>query len=280
VLKSPIFTRFLKRKTSIFGSVILLLFLLVALIGPLLATQDPLKQNYDAIHAAPSAKYWFGTDYLGRDTLTRMVYGAQISLVVSLSGVLSGSIIGILLGVSAGYFGKMVDSILSRVIDILLAFPSLLLAVTIVAILGNGLFNTVVAICIFSVPSIARMVRGVVIGLRSSEYISACKVMGGSSPRIIFTHVIPNSISQIIVNFTLNLGTAILTSSSLSFLGLGVQPPYPEWGAMLSEARQVLRANASEAIFPGIAITLVVMSFSLVGDGLRDALDPKLKNIS
>lgn len=162
----------------------------------------------------------------------------------------------------------------------MLAFPSLLLAMTIVAILGNGLFNTAVAIAVFSIPSVARMVRGVVIGLRDSQYISACKVMGEDNARIIATHIIPNAISQIIVNITLNLGTAILTASSLSFLGLGVQPPNPEWGAMLSKARDVLRYNPSEALFPGIAITLVVMSFSLVGDGLRDALDPKLKNVS
>ena len=192
----------------------------------------------------------------------------------------SGSLIGIIIGVCAGYFGKWVDTLLSRLIDIMLAFPSLLLAMTIVAILGNGLFNTAVAIAVFSIPSVARMVRGVVIGLRDSQYISACHVMGESNVRIIGTHIIPNAISQIIVNITLNLGTAILTASSLSFLGLGVQPPNPEWGAMLSKARDVLRYNPAEAIFPGIAITLVVMSFSLVGDGLRDALDPKLKNVS
>jgi peptide/nickel transport system permease protein len=197
-----------------------------------------------------------------------------------LSGVLSGSLIGIILGVCAGYFGKKVDAVISRIIDVMLAFPSLLLAMAVVAILGNGLFNTAVAIAIFSIPSMARMFRGVVIGLKNSQYISATKVMGSSSTRILVTHIIPNAISQIIVNITLNLGTAILTSSSLSFLGLGVQPPNPEWGAMLSKARDVLRLNPSEALFPGLAITLVVMSFSLVGDGLRDALDPKLKNIS
>ena len=263
-----------------FGSVILILFFFIAIVGPSLSRQDPLKQNYDVLHSPPIKGHWFGTDYLGRDTLTRMVYGARVSLIVSMSGVLSGASIGILLGVLAGYFGKTVDAVISRVIDVLLAFPSLLLAVTIVAILGPGLVNTVVAIAIFSIPSVARMVRGVVISLRSSEYISACKVMGGSHARIIFTHIIPNAVSQMIVNITLNLGTAILTSSSLSFLGLGVQPPQPEWGAMLSKAREVLRSNPSEAIFPGIAITLVVMSFSLVGDGLRDTLDPKLKNVS
>ena len=277
---NAIFKRFIKRKVSIFGLVVLAIFFFTALLCPLLCTQDPLGQDTKAIHQGPSVEHIFGTDYLGRDTFTRLVYGARISLLLSFSGVLSGSLIGIILGVCAGYFGKAADAIISRLIDIMLAFPSLLLAMTIVAILGNGLFNTAVAIAVFSIPSVARMVRGVVISLRDSQYISAAKVMGESSLRIVGTHIIPNAVSQMIVNITLNLGTAILTSSSLSFLGLGVQPPNPEWGAMLSKARESLRTNPSEAIFPGLAITLVVMSFSLVGDGLRDALDPKLKNVS
>lgn len=280
MFKSPIFKRFLKRKSSIFGLIILIIYIVIVIIGPSLCTYDPMEQNTKMIHKGPSSEHWFGTDYLGRDTFTRLVFGARISLLISLSGVLSGSLVGIVLGVCAGYFGKRIDAIISRIIDVMLAFPSLLLAMTVVAILGNGLFNTAVAIAIFSIPSMARMVRGVVIGLKNSQYISAAKVMGASSTRILVTHIVPNSVSQIIVNITLNLGTAILTSSSLSFLGLGVQPPNPEWGAMLSKARDVLRLNPSEALFPGLAITLVVMSFSLVGDGLRDALDPKLKNIS
>ncbi len=279
-MKHPILRRYMKRKSSVIGAVFLFLFFFTALFGPALCPQDPYAQNVTEIHAAPSAAHWFGTDYLGRDTFTRLVYGTRISLALSFSGVLSGSLIGILLGVCAGYFGKMVDTVISRLIDIMLAFPSLLLAMVIVAILGSGLFNTAVAIAVFSIPAMARMVRGVVISLRDSQYISASRVIGESNMRIIATHIIPNAISQIIVNITLNLGTAILTASALSFLGLGVQPPNPEWGAMLSKAREVLRYNPSEAIFPGLAITLVVMSFSMVGDGLRDAFDPKLKNIA
>ncbi len=275
-----VWRRFLKRKSSIIGSVILLFFFFGAIFGPLLCTQDPLGQDVANMHQWPSLEHWFGTDYLGRDIFTRIVYGARISLTLSFTGVVSGSIVGILLGVCAGFFGKAVDSLISRLLDIMLAFPGLLLAIMIVAIMGKGLFNTAVAIAVFSIPGVARMVRSVVISLRSSEYISACRVMGASSLRILFTHIIPNSISQIIVNITLNLGTAILTASSLSFLGLGVQAPEPEWGAMLSKAREVVRMYPFEALFPGIAITLVVLSFSLVGDGLRDALDPKLKNRS
>lgn len=279
-MKSPFLRRFMKRKVSVIGAVILLIFFFAALIGPFLCTQDPYAQNMSRIHQAPSAEHIFGTDYLGRDIFTRMIYGSRISLAVSFSGVLTGSFIGIILGVLAGYYGKKIDALISRAIDILLAFPGLLLAILIVAIMGKGLVNTAMAIAVFSIPSITRMVRSVVISLRNAEYISACKVIGVSNANILLRHIIPNSMSQIIVNVTLNLGTAILTASSLSFLGLGVQPPQPEWGAMLSKAREVVRLYPSQALFPGFAITLVVLSFSLVGDGLRDALDPKLKNRS
>ena len=270
--------RFARRKVSVLGAVILLFFLLVALFGPMFCTQDPLAQDLVHKYQQPSSEHWFGTDNLGRDTFTRMVYGARVSLSISFAGVMSGCLVGVLLGVCAGFFGGWVDTLVSRLIDILLAFPSLLLAITVVAILGSGTENTAIAIAIFSIPSIARMVRGIVVSNKDAEYIQACRVMGASNARMIFTHIIPNAISQIIVNITLNLGTAILTASSLSFLGLGVQPPAPEWGAMLSTGRDVIRAYPLAVLIPGIAITLVVMSFSLVGDGLRDALDPKLKN--
>lgn len=270
--------RFARRKVSVLGAVILLFFLLVALFGPMFCTQDPLAQDLIHKYQQPSSEHWFGTDNLGRDTFTRMVYGARVSLSISFAGVMSGCLVGVLLGVCAGFFGGWVDTLVSRLVDILLAFPSLLLAITVVAILGSGTENTAIAIAIFSIPSIARMVRGIVMSNKDAEYIQACRVMGASNARMIFTHIIPNAISQIIVNITLNLGTAILTASSLSFLGLGVQPPAPEWGSMLSTGRDVIRAYPLAVLIPGIAITLVVMSFSLVGDGLRDALDPKLKN--
>ncbi len=277
-MTGTIFRRFLRRKVSVAGAVVLIFFFLVAIAGPMLCSQDPLEQDLVNKYQDPSVEHWFGTDYLGRDTFTRMVYGARISLTLSFTGVFSGCAVGGLMGVCAGYFGGWVDTVISRVIDILLAFPSLLLAITVVAILGNGTQNTAIAIAIFSIPSIARMVRGIVMANKGAEYIQACQVMGASHSRIIFTHIIPNAVSQIIVNITLNLGTAILTASSLSFLGLGVQPPDPEWGAMLSTGRDVIRAYPLAVFIPGIAVTLVVMSFSLVGDGLRDALDPKLKN--
>ena len=270
--------RFARRKVSVLGAVILLFFLLVALFGPMFCTQDPLAQDLVHKYQQPSSEHWFGTDNLGRDTFTRMIYGARVSLSISFAGVMSGCLVGVLLGVCAGFFGGWVDTLVSRLIDILLAFPSLLLAITVVAILGSGTENTAIAIAIFSIPSIARMVRGIVMANKDAEYIQACRVMGASNARMIFTHIIPNAVSQIIVNITLNLGTAILTASSLSFLGLGVTPPNPEWGAMLSTAREVIRSYPLAAVIPGIAITLVVLSFSVVGDGLRDALDPRLKN--
>ena len=262
------------------GAVVVIILLLMAIFADVLHDYDTevIKQDIMSRLQPPSSEHWFGTDNLGRDTFTRMVYGARVSLSISFAGVMSGCLVGVLLGVCAGFFGGWVDTLVSRLIDILLAFPSLLLAITVVAILGSGTENTAIAIAIFSIPSIARMVRGIVMSNKDAEYIQACRVMGASNARMIFTHIIPNAISQIIVNITLNLGTAILTASSLSFLGLGVQPPAPEWGAMLSTGRDVIRAYPLAVLIPGLAITLVVMSFSLVGDGLRDALDPKLKN--
>lgn len=269
--------KILKRKTSLLGAVILLIFFLTALIGPFLCRYDPLVTDPVNKYEQPSQAHVLGTDYLGRDVFTRMVYGARVSLSISFIGVLSGSLIGVLLGLAAGYYGKWIDTLVSRFIDILLAFPGLLLAIMIVAILGKGIENTIIAVSVFSIPSIARMIRGLVIGLRESEYLQACKAMGASDFRIIFYHILPNTVSQIIVNVTLSLGTAILTASALSFLGLGVQPPSPEWGAMLSSAREVIRTYPMASIVPGVTITLVVLSFSMVGDGLRDALDPKLQ---
>lgn len=277
--KRAVFRRFLRRKVSVAAALILIGIILLCIIGPMFIHTDPLAQDLLNAYKTPSAEHPFGTDNLGRDIFIRMLYGGRTSISISFEGVLLGTAIGVLIGVFAGYFGGLVDTLLSRFIDILLAFPGLLLAIAVVAILGSGTQNTVIAISIFSIPSVARMVRGEVLSLRTNEYIAASKVMGENNFRIIFRHIIPNAVSQIIVNITLQLGTAILTASSLSFLGLGVQPPNPEWGSMLSQAREVLRSYPMQALIPGLAITAVVMCFSLVGDGLRDALDPRLKNL-
>lgn len=270
--------RFLKRKTSLIGGVIILIFFITALIGPLIAPYDPIEQNLTRNFEGISADHWLGTDNLGRDTLSRLIYGARISLMISVVSVGLGLALGLLLGVTAGYYGGRAETLIMRFVDILLAFPGILLAIAIVAVLGNGLLNTMIAVAIFSVPDFARLIRASVISIKDMEYIEACRAAGASDLRIIVRHIIPNSLSPIIVQGTLMLGTAILTASGLSFIGLGVQPPDPEWGAMLSKARELLRSAPMAAIAPGTAITLVVLSFSLVGDGLRDALDPKLKN--
>src|SRR4030067_5835 len=197
-------------------------------------------------------------------------------MLISFAGVAMGSIIGILLGLISGYYGGVVDNLISRLLEIMLAFPGLLIAIFIVAILGTGTFNTMIAISFYVVPSLARIVRSSVISIKNNEYVQVCDVFGASRFRILFKHVLPNSLSLLIVNVTHSLGIALLTASSLSFLGLGVQPPYAEWGAMLSSAREALRINPIEALAPGVAITLVVLSFSVIGDGLSDALDPRL----
>jgi len=277
-MKSTTLKRFARRKASVAGGIIIAIFALVALLGPFLAAYDPMAIDLPGKYQNGSWAHPLGTDNLGRDTLTRLVFGARTTFVISFVSVFTGSLIGLAFGVVAGYYGGKVDTVIMRATDILLAFPGLLLAIAIVAILGNGTINTIIAIAIYNIPYIARITRGSVLSIRNSEYVQAAKVIGSSDVRIILTHIIPNSLSQVIVNTTLSLGTAILTSSSLSFLGLGVQPPYPEWGSMLSKAREAIRSTPIAALAPGTAITLVVLSFSLLGDGLRDALDPRLRN--
>lgn len=275
----PTIKRFLKRKTAMFGLILLVFFLLVAFIGPFFTTYDPYQQDYSAINQPSSSVHPLGTDYLGRDTLARLVHGSRISLGISFFGVLGGALIGMILGVCAGYFGTWVDTLISGFLTIILSFPGLLMAIIIITILGESTVNTMIAIMIFNIPTMARTVRGQTFSLREQEYVQACRVVGSSSFRIIAHHILPNCLSLIIVNCTLNFGTAILTAAGLSFLGLGVQPPTPEWGTMISSARDIIRTYPQGVLFPGIAITLGVMGFSLTGDGLRDALDPKLKNL-
>lgn len=277
-MKNAILKRFLKNKAATVSAIILIIFIILAFIGPYFCKYDPLEQDLVNKYAPISSAHILGTDSLGRDIFTRLIYGARVSLTIAFCGVFIGAFFGIMFGTIAGYYGGAVDSIISRIMDVLLAFPGILLAIVIVAILGNGTYNTIIAIAIFSIPTTTRIIRGNVMTLRSNEYIQACKVMGESDASILIKHIIPNTSSMIIVNITLDLGSAILTSSSLSFLGMGVQAPNPEWGAMLSTGREVLRSYPLAVLAPGIAITIVVLAFSLVGDGLRDALDPKLKN--
>lgn len=250
---------------------------MLAFIGPFITPYDITEPDYENVLSGPSAQHWAGTDAYGRDIFSRVLAGTQISLYVGLTSVLLGAIGGTFLGIVAGYYGKRIDSIIMRICDVLLAFPGILLAIGIIAILGPGLGNVIIAVAIFSVPMFARIVRSSTLAVKSTLYIEATKSIGTRPKRIIWKHIFPGTVSSIIVYFTMRIGSAILTAASLSFLGLGAQPPSPEWGAMLSGGRDYLNIAPHVTIFPGIAIFVTVLAFNLLGDGLRDALDPKIK---
>lgn len=267
--------RLLRNKSFMIGGSVVLLFLLLALFPGLFTPYDPLLTDLAIRLEPPSAAHWFGTDDLGRDTLTRVVYGARISLLVGLVSVLIAMAIGTAIGVIAGYYGGVVGEVLMRGIDIVLAFPSILLAILIVAILGPGLTNAMIAIGIVNVPIYARLLRSTTLQIRGLEFIEAAHAVGVSNTTIIMKHILPNCLSPLIVQATLGIGAAILETAGLGFLGLGVQPPTPEWGTMLSQAKDFIRTAPWILAFPGVAITLVVVAFNLMGDGLRDLLDPR-----
>ncbi len=269
--------RFRRNKIAVASAVVILGFIIMATLAPVLAPYGPLEQDLVNNYLGPSLEHPLGTDELGRDIASRLCYGARISLGIAFSSVLVGVLIGAVLGLVAAYKGGIVDAVIMRFMDVLLALPGILLGITIVVVLGNGVVNTVIAVAIFSVPTFARLVRGSALQVLELDYIVASRAVGASASRIIFGHVVPNTLTPLVVQSTLQLGVAILIASGLSFLGLGVQPPNPEWGAMLSKGRELVRSTPVAAFAPGIAITLVVMSFSLLGDGLRDALDPTMK---
>lgn len=267
-----------KNRFAIIGFSIIIFFILFAIFAPLFTSYTYQQQDLVNRLMPPSADYWLGTDHLGRDIFTRLVYGARVSLMVGFVAVTGALVFGTLLGIIAGYFGRWVDMLISRIFDILLAFPSILLAIAIVAILGASLQNALIAIAIINIPIFGRLVRSRVISLREEEYILAAKAQGMKHGRIIFQHILPNSIAPIIVQSTLGFGTAILEAAALGFLGLGAQPPTPEWGQMLADSRDFIQLAPWTVVVPGVAIVLVVLGFNLIGDGLRDALDPKMKN--
>ncbi|WP_461182553.1 nickel transporter permease [Virgibacillus kimchii] len=267
-----------KNRFAMVGIIIILFFIVLGLIAPLLTPYTYDDQNLVNRLHPPSSEHWMGTDDLGRDIFTRIAYGARVSLQVGFFAVTGALIFGTLLGIIAGYFGRWIDMIISRIFDILLAFPSILLAIAIVAILGPSLENALIAIAIINIPIFGRLVRSRVISLREEEYIMAAKAQGMKNGRIIFHHILPNSIAPIIVQSTLGFGTAILEAAALGFLGLGAQPPTPEWGQMLASSREFIQLAPWTLIMPGLSIMLVVLGFNLIGDGLRDALDPKMKN--
>lgn len=280
VSRSPLklmMNRFKKNKRAMVGLVMVTLFVIIAIFAPWIAPKDPYEQNLDVMLQSPSLQYFFGTDEFGRDIFSRVIYGSRISLMIGIVGVTIAIAIGVTLGTISGYAGGIVDTIIMRLMDILMAFPSFLLAMAIVSVLGPGMTNLMIAIGIFSIPTFARMSRGAVLDVKGQEYIEAAKALGGTSRHIIWKHVLPNTLSPIIVLSTLRIATAILTAAGLSFLGMGAKPPMPEWGAMLSTGRDYLRIAPHVSTIPGLAIMFMVLSFNMLGDGLRDALDTKSK---
>lgn len=267
--------RLRRNRAALVGGGLVIFFIVLALFADVIAPYDPMASNFRARYATPSWEHWLGADGLGRDMLSRIIHGARYSL---LSGLISVGIafsVGSLLGLVAGYFRGIVDTIIMRIMDVILAFPGILLAIAIISVLGRGLTNAMIAVGIYSIPAFARVLRSSVLEKREEEYVQAARASGSSSGRLIFRHVLPNAIAPVLVLATMRLGSAILAAASLSFVGLGAQPPMPEWGAMLSAGRDVLRTAPHVTLFPGIAILLTVIGFNLFGDGLRDALDPK-----
>lgn len=269
---------FFKNRLAIVGTCIVFFFIIIAFIAPWIAPYEVDKINLKDKLLSPSSEHWFGTDDFGRDIFSRVVHGAKISLTVGFLSVLGSVVAGTLLGIVAGYYGRWVDAIISRIFDIMLAFPSILLAIAVVAILGPSLRNALIAIAIVNIPNFGRLVRSRVLSVKQEEYIMAARAVGMKDSRILFMHILPNSISPVIVQATLAIATAIIEAAALGFLGLGAQPPTPEWGKMLADSKNFITQAPWTLFFPGIAIMLTVLGFNLMGDGLRDALDPKMKS--
>src|SRR5215210_7282968 len=270
---------FFSNRLALFGTAIMAIFILMAVFAPLIAPYDPLQQDLAGKFAPPSRAHLMGQDELGRDILSRVIYGARISLSAGLAAVAIATAAGTMIGLVAGYFGGWSDSVLMRLMDVLLAFPSILLAIVIVSILGASLTNAMLAIGVVFIPQMARVVRSSVISVRERDYIEAERALGAGNAQIVFSGVLPNSMAPLIVQATLTLATAILDVAALSFLGLGARAPTPEWGAMLTDAFRagygVFQQGQHAIIFPGIAIALSVLAVNFIGDGLRDALDPR-----
>ena len=271
--------RFRRQHVALLAGAFVLLLIVVAFIAPWIAPFDAENYfDYDRLNEGPSWMHLFGVDSLGRDIFSRVLVGTRISLIAGFFSVAIGTVIGTVLGLLAGYYEGWWDRITMRICDVLFAFPGILLAIAVVAIMGSGMSNVIVAVAIFSIPAFARLVRGNTLVLKHQTYIESARSIGASDWTIIMRHILPGTVSSIVVYFTMRIGTSIITAASLSFLGLGAQPPPPEWGAMLNEARADMVIAPHVAIFPSLAIFLTVLAFNLLGDGLRDALDPKLKS--
>jgi len=271
-----IWKRFKKNRAALIGLGLIVAEGILAVSAPVIAPHDPIRMELREARRPPSSQHLLGTDELGRDILSRIIYGCRISLTLGLVSVGIGLSFGMLLGGPSGYFGGRFDILVMRFIDVLMSFPTILLAILVVTVVGPGLYNAMLAVGVAQVPLYARLVRGLILKLKEKEFVDAARALGVSNFRIIIHHILPNCLSPLVVQATLNIASAILSAAALGFLGLGAQPPTPEWGAMLSKGRLYMRVAPHITTFPGLAIMLTVLAFNLMGDGLRDAMDPRM----
>jgi peptide/nickel transport system permease protein len=270
---------FLGRRLVVFGMVVILAFIIIAIFAPLLAPYDPLEPDLYTVLQQPSGAHWLGTDSLGRDTLSRIIYGTQTSLMIGLIVVACASIVGMTLGTLAGYFGGWTHIIIMRIIDSLMSFPMILLAMVVASLLGSGVRNVIIALSVALVPSYARVMCGQVLSVKENDYVLAGRSIGAGNLRIMLRHIVPNCFAPLLVMVTMALGGVVLAEAGLSFLGIGITPPTPAWGSMVNDGRQYLLTSPILSFAPGLALMFLVFAFNMVGDGLRDALDPRLRGM-
>ena len=269
--------KFMKRKTAVLGLIVIVVLVIIAIIGPYITPYDYTAYDYMNTLAGPSPEHLFGTDQYGRDILSRMLVGTRLTLGVSLSAVVIGAALGTVLGLLAGYYGGVIEMLVMRGSDVLFSFPDILLAIAIVAILGPGIINVLIAVMVFTIPSFARIMRSATLAVKGSLYVEVAQSLGCKDSRLLFVHIFPGTIQSLIVNFTMRIGSAIMAAASLSFLGFGANVSEPEWGAMLSQGRNYIGIASHMVYFPGLIIFITVLAFNLFGDCLRDTLDPKIK---
>jgi peptide/nickel transport system permease protein len=269
--------QFSRNKLALAGLILIVLLILMGLLAPILAPYD--YTAIDPIHAnqGPSLQHWFGLDAYGRDILSRILYGARYSLLIGIGSSLIGVVVGIIFGSIAGYFGGIVETLILRVCDIIQSIPNILLCIIVSQLLGSGVFPTMIALAMYSIPEVVRILRSSMLSLREQEFVEACRAINCSNLRILVSHILPNSLSPVIVSFSVGVGMKIMNSAGLSFLGLGIQEPIAEWGAMIALGKNQFRYAPHVTLFPGLFVALVVLAFNIVGDGLRDSLDPKLR---
>ena len=269
--------KFVRNRVAVAGLICLALILLAVLFAEAVTPYDPIERNTPERNMGPSLAHPFGTDKLGRDIMSRVLYGGRVSLQVGFLSIALATVVSVPLGLIGGFVGGLLDDIIMRLMDLILAFPGLILAIWLVSLLGSDMRNVIIAIAFFSVPTYARLIRGITLSIREMEYVMAARSMGAGSPRIMFFHVLPGVLGPLVVLTTLGVSGAIVAGASLSFLGLGVSPPTPEWGAMLADGRNYMRTQWWIAVFPGVTITTVVLVMNIIGDALRDALDPNVR---